>query len=90
MFGTIGFAVKSGLALGSPSFLLLMKCFFQYAAKLPDAPEAIRGFRVCSGIVAGILFTVCTVLLVIYQLNKRVTIQMRDELPAGRQRAVTA
>ena len=90
VFATIGFALKSGLALGSASFLLIMKWFFSYDTQLPDAPEAVNGFRVCSGIVVGILFTVCTVLLVIYQLNKRVTIQMADELQERRRLAATA
>jgi len=37
----------------------------------------------------GILFAVCTVLLVIYQLNKRVTIQMADELAERRKNYAT-
>ena len=84
VFATIGFALKSGLALGSASFLWIMAGLFNYDTKLPDATEAIRGFRACSGLVVGILFAVCTVLLMAYQLNKRVTIQMADELAARR------
>ena len=89
VFATIGFALKSGLALGSASFLLIMEWLFHYDTKLPDAPEAVSGFRACSGIVVGILFAVCTVLLVIYQLNKRVTIQMADELAERRKNYAT-
>jgi GPH family glycoside/pentoside/hexuronide:cation symporter len=84
VFATIGFALKSGLALGSAGFLWIMAGFFKYDTKLPDAPDAIVGFRFCSGIVVGILFAVCTVLLVCYQLNKRTTIQMADELAERR------
>jgi hypothetical protein len=36
--------------------------------------------RFCSGIAVGFLFAVCTILLVVYQLNKRTTIQMAEEL----------
>ena len=84
VFATIGFALKSGLALGSASFLWIMVGFFHYDTKLPDTPDAIQGFRACSGIVVGILFGICTILLLSYQLNKRLTIQMADELAARR------
>jgi hypothetical protein len=67
VFATIGFALKSGLALGSASFLWIMAGFFNYDTKLPDAPQAVQGYRACSGIVVGILFAVCTVLLIAYQ-----------------------
>jgi len=86
VFATIGFALKSGLALGSASFLILMQWFFDYDTKLPDQPHAIQGYRVCSGIVVGLLFGICTTLLVSYPLNKRTTIQMADELAERRQK----
>jgi len=86
VFATIGFALKSGLALGSASFLWIMAGVFRYDTKLPDAPEAIAGYRMCSGIGVGILFGVCTLLLAAYSLNKRVTIQMADELAERRKR----
>jgi len=86
VFATIGFALKSGLALGGAGFLWIMAGFFNYDTKLPDAPQAIAGFRVCSGILTGILFAVCTVLLACYQLNKATTIQMADELAERRKK----
>jgi glycoside/pentoside/hexuronide:cation symporter, GPH family len=86
VFATIGFALKSGLALGSASFLWIMKYAFSYDTKLPDAPQAVQGYRACGGIVVGILFAVCTVLLISYQLNKRTTIQMADELAERRKK----
>jgi glycoside/pentoside/hexuronide:cation symporter, GPH family len=64
VFATIGFALKSGLALGSASFLWIMAGFFNYDTKLPDAPRRCRAIRVCSGIVVGMIFAICTVLLV--------------------------
>jgi len=84
VFATIGFALKAGLALGSASFLWIMAGIFNYDTKLPDAVQAVQGYRVCSGIVVGILFGFCTVLLVVYQLNKKLTIQMADELALRR------
>jgi len=89
VFATIGFALKSGLALGSASFLWIMKYAFSYDTKLPDAPQAVQGYRACGGIVVGILFAICTILLISYQLNKRTTIQMADELAERRKQLAT-
>ena len=86
VFATIGFGLKSGLALGSASFLWIMKYVFGYDTKLPDAPQAIAGYRACSGIVVGIIFAICTILLICYPLNKRLTIQMADELAERRKK----
>jgi Na+/melibiose symporter-like transporter len=87
VFATIGFGLKSGLALGSASFLWIMAGIFKYDTKLPDAAQAVQGYRACSGIVVGILFAVCTVLLVAYQINKKMTIQMSEELAERRQKS---
>jgi glycoside/pentoside/hexuronide:cation symporter, GPH family len=84
VFATIGFALKGGLALGSSSFLWIMAGFFNYDTQMPDAPQAVAGFRACSGIVVGIMFAVCTLLLAAYQINKNMTIQMADELAERR------
>ena len=86
VFATIGFALKAGLALGSASFLIIMQKFFSYDTTLPDAASAVQGYRVCSGIVVGILFGICTLLLASYQLNKRLTIQMANELAERREK----
>ena len=84
VFATIGFALKGGLALGSSSFLWIMAGFFNYDTQMPDAPQAVAGFRACSGIVVGIMFAICTCLLTAYQINKNMTIQMADELAERR------
>ncbi|MGB7747660.1 MAG: glycoside-pentoside-hexuronide (GPH):cation symporter [Verrucomicrobiia bacterium] len=90
VFATIGFALKAGLALGSAGLLWILAGFFGYDTKFPDAPEAIVGYRACVGIVVGILFAVCTLLLIVYPLNKRVTIQMADELAERRKKLASA
>ena len=91
VFATIGFALKAGLAIGSASFLWIMAGFFKYDTKLPGAPDAVQGYRATTSIVVGILFAICTALLLAYKLNKRTTIEMADELAARRQKAaVTA
>jgi GPH family glycoside/pentoside/hexuronide:cation symporter len=79
-FATIGFALKSGLALGSSSFLWIMVGLFHYDASSPDLPQALEGFRMCSGLVVGLLFLICTVLLTLYKLDKRATLRMAQEL----------
>ena len=83
-FATIGFALKSGLALGSSSFLWAMVTFFHYDAGSPDAPLALKGFRACSGLAVGFLFVICTALLSLYELNKRKTVVMAQELAVRR------
>jgi GPH family glycoside/pentoside/hexuronide:cation symporter len=84
VFATIVFGLKAGLALGSASFLWIMGGLFAYDVKHPELPQAVHGFRVCSGLVVAALFGICTLLLVSYKLNKRVTLQMADELAARR------
>jgi GPH family glycoside/pentoside/hexuronide:cation symporter len=86
VFATIGFALKSGLALGSASFLMILQTFSKYDTKVPAAPDAIAGYRVCSGIGVGTMFALCTILLIAYQLNKSVTIQMAEELAQRRKK----
>ena len=87
VFATIGFALKAGLAIGSASFLWIMAGFFGYETHAPAAPEAIAGYRLCAGLGVGILFGICTVLLMGYKLNKRVTIKMAEELAERRKTA---
>jgi Na+/melibiose symporter-like transporter len=86
IFATIGFALKSGLALGSSSFLWIMAIFFHYNSKLPPTAETLQGFRVTSTIVVGIMFGICTCLLAAYKINKRMTIEIADELTERRKK----
>lgn len=90
VFATIGFGLKAGLAIGSASFLKIMQWFFNYDTQLPDALPAVQGYRVCSGLVVGSLFGVCTLLLIAYQINKNMTIQMADELAERRRKSAVA
>jgi len=83
----MGFALKSGLGLGSSAFLWIMVTFFHYDAGSPDTAQVLEGFRTCSGLVVGVLFTICTLLLSIYKLNKRTTLEMAHELSARCARA---
>lgn len=86
VFATIGFALKSGLALGTAGLVWVLQGFFKYDTHAPDAANALQGYRACSGLVTGILFAICTVLLACYQLNKNTTLQMANELEDRRRK----
>ncbi len=90
VFATIGFALKAGLALGSASFLWIMSGLFGYDTHAPSAANAVAGYHACSGIVVALMFAACTILLVVYPLNKRATIEMSEELDARRHKARAA
>jgi len=87
VFATIGFALKSGLALGSAAFLWLMVAIWDYDTKLPSAANAIAGYRASSSIVVGLLFLGCVICVAACKLNKNVTLQMAAELAERRKKA---
>jgi len=89
IFATIGFALKAGLSLGSSAFLWLM-AMYDYSPNAPQTATTLQGIRMCSSVYLGILFAVCTVLLTIYPINKRLTIQIADELAERRKKSATA
>jgi hypothetical protein len=71
--------------------LLLEDAFPVGIARQHNQPaEARQGFRTCSGILVGILFAICTVFLIAYQLNKQRTIQMAEELAERRKQQPAA
>jgi GPH family glycoside/pentoside/hexuronide:cation symporter len=82
IFATIGFALKAGLSLGAFVLLMLLSSY-GYAPNQEQGPEALQGIRLAASIYPAILFAVCTVLLTIYQINKRLTLQIASDL-AGR------
>ena len=84
VFATIGFALKTGLALGSSSFLWIMAGFFSYQTQVTPNANTLNGFRFCSGIAVGVMFIACTLLLAIYKINKQLTHQISDELAQRR------
>ena len=87
VFATIGFALKTGLALGSAAFLWMMAGFFNYDTQMPAAANAVEGYRVMSSIVVGLLFSACTVCLIANKLSKQTTLQMAEELMQRRRKA---
>jgi GPH family glycoside/pentoside/hexuronide:cation symporter len=87
VFATIGFSLKSGLALGSAIFLWLMAGLFDYDTKLPAAPNAVQGYLVSSSIFVGLLFAGGALSIAFCKLNKATTLQMAADLAARRAKA---
>ncbi len=88
VFATIGFGLKAGLAVGAYA-LLGVQAIKDYDNH-PRSPEMIEAFRVCATIVPGVLFLVCVALLIMYKLNRGVTLRMAGELAERRKAASTA
>jgi Na+/melibiose symporter-like transporter len=73
--------------LQSLNRFLLEDAYPSEISKQHNQPSEVKqGFRASSGIAVGILFGICTILLASYQLNKRMTIQMADELAERRKK----
>jgi GPH family glycoside/pentoside/hexuronide:cation symporter len=89
VFATIGFSLKSGLALGSAAFLWAMSGFWGYDTHVPSAPNAIAGYFVSSSIGVGILFLGGAISIAMCKLNKKLTLQMSEELEERRRRPVS-
>ena len=85
VFATIGFSLKSGLALGSAVFLWAMSGFWGYETTAPSALNAIRGYHVSSSIGVGLLFLGGALAIATCTLNKKLTLQMADELAKQRE-----
>ena len=90
VFATIGFSLKSGLALGSACLLWFLAGFYDYDTRFPAAANAVQGYRVASSIVVGLLFTGCAICMAINKLSKQTTLSMADELASRRQQAAAA
>jgi glycoside/pentoside/hexuronide:cation symporter, GPH family len=84
VFATLGFALKSGLAVGSASFLWIMSGAFGYDTQAPGTADAVAGYRFTSGIGVSLLFAACTALLFSYTLNKSRTLEISEALAQRR------
>ncbi|MFT3831035.1 MAG: MFS transporter [Opitutaceae bacterium] len=89
VFATIGFALKSGLALGSAVFLWAMSGFWGYETSAPNAANAIVGYHFSSSIGVGILFMGAAVSIALCKLGKSLTLQVSEELEQRRKAAAT-
>jgi len=84
VFATIGFSLKTGLALGSASLLWVLAGCFGYDTQAPGAANAIVGYRFCSSIGVGCLFAACAACLLANRLSKQRTLDMAAELAERR------
>jgi GPH family glycoside/pentoside/hexuronide:cation symporter len=90
VFATIGFALKTGLALGSAIFLWVMAGLWNYNTAAPSEPNAIVGYHMSSSIGVGLLFIGGAIAIATCTLNKQRTLQMADELAERRRKAGVA
>ena len=87
VFATIGFSLKSGLALGGAAFLWLMAGLWNFDTTHQSAPEAVHGYVVSSSIFVGLLFVACVISVAFCKLNKSTTLQMAADLAERRRKA---
>lgn len=90
VFATIGFSLKSGLALGSAAFLWIMAGLFGYETQAPSAANAVHGYYVSSSLFVGLLFLGGMLSIAACKLNKSLTLRMADELATRRKKAAGA
>jgi GPH family glycoside/pentoside/hexuronide:cation symporter len=86
IFATIGFALKAGLSLGAYVLLTILAAY-GYQANVAQSEGTLHGIRLCASVIPAVLFGVCTVLLACYKLDKRLTIQIADDLAKRRARS---
>ncbi len=84
VFATIGFSLKTGLALGSASLLWILAGFYNYDTQHPATANAIAGYRDASSIVVGLLFAACTLCMLANKLTKQTTLTMANDLAQRR------
>ena len=87
VFATIGFALKSGLALGSAVLLWGLAGVWGYHTDAPDAPNAVTGYFTCNSIGVGLLFLGGAIAISVCPLNKSRTLKMAEDLAERRSAA---
>lgn len=88
IFATIGFALKAGLAIGAYGLLEVQAIMHYDPDHVSDAVTQM--FRVSTTIVPGVLFAICTVLFMVYKLDKHTTEKIVDELAARKAASAAA
>jgi GPH family glycoside/pentoside/hexuronide:cation symporter len=83
VFATICFALKSGLGLGSFLVLALLE-WHGYVAGEPASTEVLDGMRKTASVYPAVLYLICTVLLAAYGINKRLTMEIAEDLALRR------
>lgn len=90
VFATIGFGLKTGLALGSAIFLWVMAGVWGYETTAPTAENAVRGYFYSSSFGVAFFFLGGAAMIATCGLTKNVTLKMAEELEARRRKAGVA
>jgi Na+/melibiose symporter-like transporter len=85
VFATICFALKSGLGLGSFLVLQLLDRY-GYVSGQPQTSGALNGIRLIASAYPTAMFAICSALLAMYGINKRLTLQIAADLAERRER----
>jgi GPH family glycoside/pentoside/hexuronide:cation symporter len=86
VFATICFGLKTGLGLGT--FLVLqLLAWYGYVAGQTQSAESLHGIRLAASVYPTAMFLMCTVLLMLYVINKRLNSQIAVDLAQRRAEA---
>ncbi len=83
IYATIIFGLKAGLSLGGAIAGWLLSAY-GYRANAVQTPEALLGIRMTISLYPAIFFLIVLACLFCYKINKRLNIQIQDELAARR------
>lgn len=85
IYATIMFALKAGLSLGGAMAGWLLS-WYGYKANMVQTPAALLGIRMTISVYPAIFFLVVVICLFFYEINKKLNIQIQDELAEKRNR----
>jgi GPH family glycoside/pentoside/hexuronide:cation symporter len=79
VFAGIVFALKAGLGLGGALCGWLL-AIYDYVPNIVQSEHALLGIRMTASIYPAITFTIGVVALSFYSINKKLNLQIQDEL----------
>jgi Na+/melibiose symporter-like transporter len=85
IYATIMFGLKAGLSLGGALAGWLLAAY-GYKANVVQTPRALLGIRMTISIFPAIFFLVVVSCMFFYEINKKLNIQIQDELAERRQK----
>ena len=89
IYATILFGLKTGLSLGGAMAGWLLSGY-GYRPNAVQTPEALQGIRMTISVYPSIFFAIVIACLVAYRINKKLNLQIQDELADRRQKFATA
>jgi Na+/melibiose symporter-like transporter len=79
IFSAIVFGLKAGLGFGG-AITGYMLSLYGYVPNVAQSSDALTGIRLTMSIFPAITFGICVVVLFFYRINKKIEIQITDEL----------